>query len=67
MQLSHELLNVLPKNPDNTRKNDYEKIRQNVFSRHKVRGGVKKVISCSSGGKIQSRVFQGLYLIMKFP
>ena len=30
MQLSRELLNVLPKNPDNTRKNDYEKIRQNV-------------------------------------
>ena len=25
MQLSRELLNVLPKNPDNTRKNEYEK------------------------------------------
>ena len=73
MQLSREPLNVLPKNPDNTRKNDYESkirtkdIRQNVFSRNKVREGVKKVISRSSGGKIQSRVFQGLYLIMKFP
>ena len=42
-------------------------IRQNVSSRNKVREGVKKVISCSSGGKIQLRVFQSLYLIMKFP
>ena len=67
MQLSRELLNVLLKNPDNTRKNAYEKIGQTVFSRNKVREGVKKVISCSSGSKIQSRVFQGLYLIMKFP
>ena len=33
------------------------------FPEMKVREGVKKVISC---GKIQSRVFQGLYLIMKF-
>ena len=34
--VSHELLNVLPKNPDNTRKNDYEKIRQNVFPEIKL-------------------------------
>ena len=37
------------------------------FLEIKVREGVKKVISCSSGGKMQSRVFQGLDLIMKFP
>ena len=41
-------------------------IRQNVFSWNEVRESVKKVISCPSGSKIQSRVFQGLYLIMKF-
>ena len=51
MQLSHKLLNVLPKNPDNTRKNDYEKIRQNVFSRNKVRGGVKKSLAAPAAVK----------------
>ena len=34
-----------------------EDIRQNVFFRDKIREGVEKVISGSSGSKIQTRVF----------
>ena len=67
MQLSRELLNVLPKILTIQGRMIMKRLDRMFFSRNKVREGVKKVISYSSGGKIQLRVFQGLYLIMKFP
>ena len=56
---SCKALNVLPKNPDNTRKNDYEEqdleqtknSRQSSLSRNEVREGGEKVTGFSCGSK----------------
>ena len=63
MQISREILNALPKSPDNTRKHDYKEqdygthssiarnSSQKSFSRNEVREGVEKSLASPAAVK----------------